>query len=130
MIMSHHTLITPIKPIKTDGDYRAALAKVESLMDAEFGTPEGDHLDVLATLIQAYEQQHFPVDLPDPIEAIKFHMEQQALTPKDLKPMIGQLHRVYEVLNRTRPLTLNMIRRLHAGLGIPAESLIKPSVNI
>ena len=114
-----------IKPIKTDADYRAALKEIESLMDAAADTPEGERLDVLVTLVEAYEKKHFPMDLPDPVEAIKFRMEQMGLTPKDLEPMIGRLNRVYEVLNHKRPLTLKMIWKLHRGLGIPAESLIK-----
>jgi len=114
-----------IKPIKTKVDYRAALKKIEALMTARAGSPDGERLDILATLVEAYEKRHFHFDLPDPVEAIKFRMEQMALTPKDLVPMIGQINRVYEVLNRKRPLTLQMIRRLHQKLGIPAESLIK-----
>ena len=114
-----------IKPIKTKADYRAALKKIETLMTARANTPEGDRLDLLVTLVEAYEKKHFPLDLPDPVEAIKFRMEQMTLAPKDLVPMIGQINRVYEVLNRKRPLTLAMIRRLHRKLGIPAESLIK-----
>jgi len=114
-----------IKPIKTDNDYRAALKEVEMLMTAESGTPEGEKLDVLVTLIEAYERKHFPLDLPDPIEAIKFEMEQKGLTVKDLEPMIGKSNRVYEILNRKRSLTLKMIWKLHHELGIPAESLIK-----
>ncbi|MBX3631235.1 MAG: transcriptional regulator [Nitrosomonas sp.] len=116
-----------IKPIKTDTDYRAALKEVETLMLAESNTPEGEKLDVLVTLIEAYERTHFPLDLPDPVEAIKFEMEQKGLTVKDLEPMIGKSNRVYEVLNRKRSLTLKMIRKLHQELGIPAESLIKQS---
>lgn len=115
-----------IKPIRTDDDYRAALREVESLMLAEFGSPEGDRLDVLATLVEAYESKHFPMELPDPVDAIKFSMDQKGLTPKDLEPMIGRMNRVYEVLSGKRSLTLPMIWRLHEGLGIPAESLIKP----
>lgn len=114
-----------IKPIKTRADYRAALKAVESLMDARANSPEGDLLDVLVTLIEAYERKHFPMDLPDAVEAIKFRMEQQGLTAKDLEPMIGRSNRVYEVLNRKRGLTLAMIQKLHLGLGIPAESLLK-----
>jgi len=114
-----------IKPIRTKSDYRAALKQIDALMSARAGTPEGERLDVLATLVEAYEAKNFPVDLPDPVEAIKFRMEQANLSPKDLVPMIGQLNRVYEVLNRKRPLTLKMIWRLHRELGIPAESLIK-----
>ncbi len=114
-----------IKPIRTRADHRAALKEIESLMMARTGTPEGARLDVLSTLVQAYEAKHFPMDLPDPVDAIRFRMEQSGLSPKDLVPMIGQINRVYEVLNRKRPLTLQMIRRLHRDLGIPAESLIK-----
>lgn len=114
-----------IKPIRTKADYRAALKEVETLMNARADTPEGERLDVLATLVEAYERKHFPMDLPDPVEAIRFRMEQSRLSPKDLVPMIGQLNRVYEVLGRKRPLTLKMVWRLHRELGIPAESLIK-----
>ncbi|HYO15016.1 MAG TPA: transcriptional regulator [Thermoanaerobaculia bacterium] len=114
-----------IKPIKTDEDYRATLREIESLMGAEAGSPEGERLDVLVTLLSAYEQKHFPLDLPDPVEAIKFVMDQRGLTVKDLEPMIGRPNRVYEVLNHKRPLTLKMIWKLHTELGIPAESLIK-----
>jgi len=95
------------------------------LMTAEPDTPEGEKLDVLVTLVEAYEQKHYPLDLPDPVEAIKFEMEQKGLTVKDLEPMIGKSNRVYEVLNHKRSLTLKMIWRLHEQLGIPAESLIK-----
>ena len=116
-----------IKPIRTKSDYKAALKAVESLMTARRNTPEGDRLDVLATLIEAYEHKHFPMDLPDAVEAIKFRMEQQGLTPKDLEPLIGRSNRVYEILNRKRGLTLAMIQKLHLRLGIPAESLIKQS---
>jgi HTH-type transcriptional regulator/antitoxin HigA len=114
-----------IKPIRTKADYRAALKTVESLMQAKANTPAGDRLDVLVTLIEAYEARHFPMDLPDAVEAIKFRMEQQGLTAKDLEPLIGRSNRVYEVLNRKRRLTLGMIQKLHLGLGIPAESLLK-----
>ena len=116
-----------IKPIRTKKDYEAALAEVERLWGARLGTPEGDRLDVLATLIDAYENVHYPMDPPDPIEAIKFRMEQQGLTRKDLEPLIGSRTRVAEVLNRKRNLSIAMIRRLHARLGIPAEVLIRPS---
>lgn len=115
-----------IKPIKTNADYRATLAEIDGLMSAKLNTPEGDRLDVLVTLVEAYEAKHFPVDLPDPVEVIKFRMEQTGLTAKDLEPYIGRSNRVYEILNRKRPLTLAMIWRLNQGLGIPAESLIKP----
>jgi len=114
-----------IKPIRTEADYRTALKEVESLMTAGPDTPEGERLDVLVTLIEAYEREHYPLELPDPIEAIKFVMEQRALTVKDLEPMIGRSNRVYEILNRKRPLTLKMIWKLHTDLGIPAESLIR-----
>lgn len=114
-----------IKPIRTKKDYEATLKAIERLMDAKRGTPEGDRLDVLVTLVEAYEARHFPMDLPDPVAAIKFVMEQRGLTPKDLVPFIGQPNRVYEVLSYKRPLTMAMAWRLHQGLGIPAESLIR-----
>ncbi|HEC13936.1 MAG TPA: transcriptional regulator [Acidiferrobacteraceae bacterium] len=114
-----------IKPIKTDADYRTTLKEIESLMTAEADTPRGERLDILVTLVEAYEKNHFPMDLPDPVEAIKFRMDQLGFSPKDLVPMIGRLNRVYEVLNHKRPLTLKMIWKLHQELGIPAESLIK-----
>jgi len=114
-----------IKPIKTEKDYRATLSEIESLMRSAPDTPEGERLDVLATLVEAYERQHFPLDLPDPVEAIKFVMDQRGLTVKDLEPMIGHSNRVYEILSYKRPLTLKMVWRLHQGLGIPAECLIK-----
>jgi len=115
-----------IKPIKTDGDYKAALKIIESLMMAKSDTPDGEKLDVMVTLVEAYEAKHFPMELPDPVEAIKFEMERKSLSVKDLEPMIGKSNRVYEILNRKRSLTLKMIWNLHEGLGIPAESLIKP----
>ena len=114
-----------IKPIKTKADHRAALKEIETLMAAEHDSPKGERLDVLVTLVEAYENKHYRLDLPDPVEAIKFRMEQKGMTPKDLVPMIGRINRVYEVLTRRRPLTLTMIQRLHMDLGIPAESLIK-----
>ena len=116
-----------VKPIRTKADHKAALKAVESLMGARARSPEGERLDVLATLIEAYERQHFPMDLPDAVDAIKFRMDQQGLTPKDLEPLIGRSNRVYEVLNRKRGLTLAMIHKLHTGLGIPAESLLRQS---
>jgi HTH-type transcriptional regulator/antitoxin HigA len=116
-----------IKPIKTESDYRAALEEIEALMTAAPDTPEGEKLDVLTTLVEAYEAKHFPMDLPDPVEAIKFEMERRGLTVKDLEPMIGKSNRVYEILNHKRSLSLEMIRKLHSGLGIPVESLIKSS---
>ena len=116
-----------VRPIRSDADYREALRRIEVLMDMnpDAGTAEDDELDVLATLVEAYEDRHYPMELPDPIEAIKFYMEQNHMTAKDLQPMIGRLNRVYEVLNHTRPLTLTMIRKLHGELGIPADSLIR-----
>jgi HTH-type transcriptional regulator / antitoxin HigA len=114
-----------IEPIKTARDYRRALNEIETLMAAKRNTPKGDRLDVLVTLVEAWESKHYPLDLPDPIEAIKYHMDQSGLQPRDLIPFIGSRNRVHEVLNRKRPLTLKMIRRLHEELGIPAESLIK-----
>ena len=116
-----------VKPIRTAKDYEAALKDVERLWGAKSGTPEGDRLDVLATLIDAYEAAQFPMDPPDPIEAIRFRMEQQGLTRKDLEPLIGTRTRVAEVLNRKRNLSIAMIRRLHAHLGISAEVLIRPT---
>jgi HTH-type transcriptional regulator/antitoxin HigA len=120
-----------IRPIHTEADYQAALGDIAGLMESDPapGTPKGDRLDILATLVQAYEARHFPIDAPDPVEAIKFRMEQRGLTVKDLEPIIGRANRVYEVLNRKRPLTLAMIRRLHRSLGIPAEVLIAESAN-
>ena len=114
-----------IAPIKTKRDHARALKEIEGLMTAKRNTPEGDRLDVLVTLVEAWEARHYPLDLPDPIAAIRYHMEQNGLAPKDLVPYIGSRGRVYEVLNRKRPLSLKMIWRLHRGLGIPAESLIK-----
>lgn len=114
-----------IKPVKTIRDYRATLREIEGLMQAKAGTPEGDRLDVLVTLVEAYERAHYPMDLPDAVEAIKFRMEQQGLTVDDLATVIGRKNRVYEVLNRTRPLTLRMIEGLHTTFGIPAESLLR-----
>lgn len=114
-----------IKAIKSDQDYRESLKTVEALMMAEPNTADGEKLDVMVTLIESYEAKNFPLDLPDSVEAIKFEMERKGLTVKDLEPMIGKSNRVYEILNRKRSLTLAMIRKLHANLGIPAESLIK-----
>lgn len=117
-----------IRPIHTDEDYRAALKSVSALFDnePEPGTPEGDYFDIMITLIEAYESKQFPVDLPNPIDAIKFRMEQSGLSAADLAPAIGRTNRVYEVLNGKRALTLPMIWKLHDLFGIPAESLIKP----
>ena len=114
-----------IAPIKSHRDYRRVLKDIEGLMHARRNSSEGDRLDVLVTLVEAWERKHYRLDLPDPVEAIKYHMEQNGLQPRDLIAFIGSRNRVHEVLNRRRELTLNMIRRLHQGLGIPAESLIK-----
>ena len=115
-----------IKPIKTEQDYQAALQAVSPMFDnePELNTPEGDFFEVMCLLIEEYEKRHYPIEAPDPIEAIKFRMEQQGLTVKDLEPAIGKANRVYEVLNRKRSLTLPMIRRLHAQFGIPLKSLV------
>jgi HTH-type transcriptional regulator / antitoxin HigA len=120
-------MATEIKPIRTNADHEAALAEVERLWDAREGTPESDRFDVLATLIAAYEERHFPFDPPDPIEAIRFRMEQQGLTRKDLEAMIGTRTRIAEVLSRKRGLSIAMIRRLHEKLGIPTDVLIQPT---
>lgn len=119
--------MTEIKPIRSEADYAEALSEVERLWGAPSGTLDGDRLDVLATLIDAYEDEHHPIDPPDPIEAIKFRMEQQGLTRKDLEAIIGTRTRVAEILNRRRGLSIAMIRRLHEKLGISAEVLIRPS---
>lgn len=116
-----------LKPIRTKADHKAALAEIEALWRARAGTPRGDRLDVLATLIDAYEAERFPIDPPDPVEAIKFRMEQQGLTRRDLESIIGSRTRIAEILNRKRPLSIGMIRRLHEHLGIPAEVLIRPT---
>jgi HTH-type transcriptional regulator/antitoxin HigA len=116
-----------LKPIRSEADYEAALAEAERLWGAKSGTPDGDRLDVLATLIDRYEAEHYPMDPPDPIEAIQFRMEQQGLTRKDLEPIIGTRTRVAEVLNRKRGLSIDMIRRLHERLGISADVLIRPT---
>jgi HTH-type transcriptional regulator/antitoxin HigA len=120
-------MATDIKPIRCEKDYERALAEVERLWGAKSGTRDGDRLDVLATLIDAYEADQFPMDPPDPIEAIKFRMEQQGLKRKDLEAIIGSRTRIAEVLNRKRGLSIAMIRRLHEKLGISAEVLIRPS---
>ena len=118
-----------LKPIRSKADYEKALAEVARLWGAKGRTRWGDRLEVLATLIDAYEAEHYPMDPPDPIEAIKFRMEQQGLTRKDLEPLIGTRTRVAEVLNRKRNLSIGMIRRLHDRLGISADVLIRPSRN-
>lgn len=116
-----------VRPIRTDADHEAALGEIERLWGAKLGTPDGDRLDVLATLIDVYEADHYPIDPSDPIEAIKFRMEQQRLTRKDLAKILGTRTRVSEVLNRRRNLSIEMIRRLHAKLGLSAEVLIRPT---
>ena len=115
-----------IRPIRTEADYQAALAEIEHLFDAAPDTPEGDRLDVLTTLVEAYEAQHYPIPTPDPVEAIKYCMESRGLSRADLEPYIGRRARVAEVLNHKRPLSLAMIRRLYTGLGIPASVLVQP----
>lgn len=115
-----------IRPIKTEADYETALAEIEVLFEAEPGTPDGDRLEVLTTLVEAYEDEHYAIPSPDPIEAIRYYMESRGLVRRDLEPYIGSRARVSEVLNRKRPLSLTMIRRLNKGLGIPADVLIKP----
>lgn len=117
-----------IQPIKSERDYKKSLKEIESLFDAKFGTQDGDRLDVLTTLVEAYEAKHHPIDAPDPIAAIYFVMEQRGLKRKDLEQYIGGRSRVAEVLNHKRALTLSMIRKLHQALGIPAEVLIRESV--
>ena len=116
-----------IRPIKSEADYTAALAEIEKLWGAEVDTPKGDKLDVLLTLVDAYEKEHYSIDPPDPIEAIKFRMEQMGLSRRDLESSIGSRGRVSEVLNRKRELSLTMIRQLHRNLNIPLESLISES---
>ena len=120
---------TPIRPIKTKQDHREAIARIDSLMGVVPGSPAGDELEILITLVDAYEAKHHPMDPPDPIEAILFRMEQQQLSRKDLESMIGSRARVSEVLTRTRPLTLPMVRRVRRGLGISADVLIGPETS-
>ena len=115
-----------IKPIRLEEDYERALRRVEELWDSPEGSSESDELDILTTLIEAYEREHYPVELPDPVEAIKFRLEQTGKDSRALIGVIGQRTRVYEVMRGKRPLSLNMIRNLHEKLGIPAEVLIQP----
>jgi HTH-type transcriptional regulator/antitoxin HigA len=117
-----------IKPIKTEADYDEVLAEIDLLMDAESGTSAGDRLDVLVTLVEAYEAKHWHISPPDPIAAIELRMQQKGLTRRDLENLLGSRSRVSEILNRKRPLTLDMIRRLHSQWRIPAESLIQPTI--
>src|SRR5258706_9323593 len=116
-----------IRPIKTKSDYEAAMHRIEAVWGATAGTSESDELDVLVTLAEAYEREHYPIDLPDPVEAIKFRLEQEGKDYRALIGVIGQRTRVYEVMRRARPLSLNMIRKLHDRLEIPAEILIQPA---
>ena len=113
-----------IKPIRSEKDLRAAFKRLDVIFQAPAGTPEVDEMEVLVTLIEAYENKHYPISPPDPVEAIKFRMEQQGLSPADLRPYIGASGRVSEVLSRKRPLSLRMVKRLHEGLKIPYESLL------
>ena len=124
--------VYPIHPIRTEADYQAALQLVAPYFEnePEIDSDAGAHFEAMLTLIEAYEAKHYPIDPPDPVDAIKFRMEQQGLKPKDLEPMIGQLNRVYEVLNGKRKLTMAMVWKLHIGLGIPAESLIRQPVDV
>lgn len=115
-----------IRPIRNDADYQAVLEEIDALFAAEPGTPEGDRLDILTTLVEAYEAQVLPIETPDPIEMIHYYLESRGLTRRELEPYIGTRARVSEVLNRRRSLSLEMIRKLHQGLGIPAEVLIQP----
>ena len=115
-----------IKPIRTKADHRAALKEIDRLMDAKAGTPAGDRLDILTTLVERYESQHEPIEPPDPIDALLYHMESRDLKRRDLEPYLGSRARVAEVLNRRRPLTIDMIRKLHSRLGISADVLIRP----
>jgi HTH-type transcriptional regulator/antitoxin HigA len=115
-----------IRPIRSDADHRSALKEIERLWNSEPGTTDADHVEVLSTLVEAYEAQHHPIPAPDPIAAIEFMMEQRGLTRRDLEPAIGGRGRVSEILNRKRPLTLPMVRALNALLHIPAEVLVQP----
>lgn len=115
-----------ITPIRTEQDYRSTLAELEQLMDAEPGSPEEDKLEVLGTLVWAYEQKHLPVGKPDPIAALEYYLESRGLDHKALEPYIGLPSRVWEIMNKRRPLSKEMIRKLEAGTGIPASVLIQP----
>ncbi len=115
-----------IKPIRNEADYKAALEEIDHLWEASYGSPEGDKLDVLVTLVEAYEEKHYPIPTPDPIEAILHHMESQGLSRRDLEAYLGSRGSVSEILNRKRPLSLNTIRKLQSGLGISADILVQP----
>ena len=117
--------MSTIRAIRTEADYQAALARIDALMDAELGTPDGDELDVLTDLVELYEARHVPIGYPSPIEAIRFRMEQGGLSPRDLVPFLGSRAKVSEILSGKRPLTMQMARALHANLGIPADVLLQ-----
>ncbi|MEH2327020.1 MAG: transcriptional regulator [Nostoc sp.] len=113
------------RPIRTEADYRAALDEIEKLFDAELNTPESDRLEVLTTLVEAYEQRHYPIEVPDPIEAILYYLESRGLSVDELEPVIGSKAEIADILHRKQPLTLEMIRGLHEQLGIPVQILIQ-----
>jgi HTH-type transcriptional regulator / antitoxin HigA len=119
-------MMIEVKPIKTEADYDKVLAEIEQLFEAKPGTPEADRLEILTTLVEVYENRHYAIPLPDPVEAIYYYLESRGLSRRDLELYLGSRARVSEILNRKRPLSLDMIRRLHTGLGIPAEVLIQP----
>ncbi len=118
-------MLVEVRPIKSEADYEETLAEIEKLFDAKPGTPEADRLGILTVLVEDYEDQHYPIPLPDPVEAIRYYLESRGLTRKDLESHLGSRARISEILNRKRPLSLEMIRRLHESLGIPAEVLIQ-----
>ena len=115
-----------LRTLKTEADYEEALAEIDTIFDAELNTPEGDRLDILALLVESYEEQHYPIPAPDPVAALEYYMDSRGLTRRDLEPYLGSRARVAEVLNRKRGLSIDMIRRLHQGLGISADILIQP----
>ena len=119
-------MLVEVRPIRSEADYESALAEIEQLFDAKPGTPEADRLEILTTLVEGYEDQHYPIPLPDPVEAILYYLESRGLSRKDLEMYLGSRARVSEILNRKRPLSLAMIRKLHQSLGVPAEVLIQP----
>lgn len=119
-------MLVKVRPIRSETDYENALAEIEKLFEAKPGTPEADRLEILTALVEDYEEQHHSIPLPDPVDAILYYLESRGLTRKDLELYLGSRARVSEILNRKRPLSLEMIRRLHQSLGIPAEVLIKP----
>ena len=119
-------MLVEVRPIRSEADYKGALVEIEQLFDAKPGTPEADRLEILTTLVEGYEDQHHSIPLPDPVEAILYYLESRGMSRKDLEMYLGSRARVSEVLNRKRPLSLAMIRKLHRSLGIPAEVLIQP----